>query len=98
MIRASRHAERGCEVSQAEQAGILIVEATSIYDEWPFAPLTSDLHISNLPEELVDQIAKDGVLLYLRPDLRLPAPLAPLTPAAAWRERVHALLTPAISA
>ncbi len=87
-----------CDWERRDQGSDVIVEASSIEDVWPFSPLRTNLQVSNLPAELLDQIAQDGVLLYLRPGLQLPATLQSLRSYADWREQVQRLLQQPISA
>lgn len=70
----------------------LILEATSAEDEWPLAPYVTDLSGSDLPPALLRNIARDGVLLYCRPGVVLPPPLAKVRPYGVWRELAQALL------
>jgi hypothetical protein len=77
---------------QDRQGFFLILEATSAADEWPFAPFVTDLEGSDLSPALVKNIARDGVLLYCRPELALPPALAKVHPYRTWQKRVQALL------
>jgi DMSO/TMAO reductase YedYZ molybdopterin-dependent catalytic subunit len=87
-----------CDWERRSQAGAIVVEASSVYDVWPFSPLRTDLQASNLPEELLEQIARDGVLLYLRPGVQLPAPLQSIRPYEQWRREVERLVQQPVSA
>lgn len=87
-----------CDWEQRSQAGAVVVEASSVYDVWPFSPLQTDLQAGNLPEELLQQIAQDGVLLYLRPGVQLPAVLQPIRLYEQWREQVERLVQQPVSA
>ncbi|HEY7349715.1 MAG TPA: nucleotidyltransferase domain-containing protein [Ktedonobacterales bacterium] len=87
-----------CDWEQRSQASAIVVEASSIYDVWPFSPLRTDLQASNLPADLLDQVAQDGILLYLRPGLQLPAALQSLRPYEHWLGQVERLLHQPISA
>jgi hypothetical protein len=77
---------------QRDRGVYLIVEARGVDDEWSFASLVSDLQISNLSPDLIANIARDGVLLYQREGVALPAALAHLQPYESWLKRVDALL------
>jgi predicted nucleotidyltransferase len=59
--------------------------------EWPFISLVEQ-QVSDLPPALLKNIARDGVLLYLRQDMPLPPPLAHLLPYETWRKRIETLL------
>jgi hypothetical protein len=87
-----------CDWERRDQGRDLIVEVSSIYDVWPLSPLRTDLQARNLPEELLEQIAQDGVLLYLRPGLQLPAALQSIQPYEQWRGQVERLVQQPISA
>lgn len=77
---------------QQDRGVYLIVEATSEYDEWPFATLVSDLQGSDLSPALLTNIAREGVLLYQREGTALPPTLANLLPYEAWLRKVQTLL------
>jgi hypothetical protein len=59
--------------------------------EWPFISVVEQ-RASDLPPALLENIARDGVLLYQRQDAPLPPPLTRLLPYETWRMRVEALL------
>jgi hypothetical protein len=80
------------------QVSALIVEASSIHDIWPFSPLRTTLQVGNLPLDLLEQIAQDGVLLYLRPGVPLPPVLRSIHSFEHWRTRVEHLLQQPVSA
>jgi predicted nucleotidyltransferase len=81
---------------QAEEASgrgmYMIVEATSPEEEWPLAPQVTDLGASDLPIDLLNNIAKDGVLLYQGEGTALPGAMAELTPYEHWVARVENLM------
>jgi hypothetical protein len=87
-----------CDWERKSQEWALVVEASSVYDVWPFSPLQTDLQASNLPSDLLEQVAQDGVLLYLRPGLQLPAVLQSIRPYEDWRGHVQRLVRQPISA
>lgn len=87
-----------CDWERKSQEWALVVEASSVYDVWPFSPLQTDLQASNLPEDLLEQVAQDGVLLYLRPGLQLPAVLQSIRPYEQWRAQVERLVQQPVSA
>jgi predicted nucleotidyltransferase len=58
--------------------------------EWPFISMVEE--VGELPPALLENIARDGVLLYQRQDVPLPAALSKLLPYEAWRKRVEAML------
>lgn len=87
-----------CDWERRDQGRDLIVEVSSIYDVWPFSPLQTDLQASNLPGELLEQVAQDGVLLYLRPGLQLPAALQSIRSYEQWRGQVECLVQQTVSA
>lgn len=47
---------------------------------------------SDLDEDFLANVARDGVLLYQQEGTPLPPALAGLQPFSAWQERVNALL------
>jgi hypothetical protein len=78
-----------------ERAGIgmaLFADLTRPDQEWSFIPVVSDLSGSDLPEALLTTIAHDGVLVYQRPGVVLPQPLAQVRPYADWLAQVQLLL------
>ncbi len=86
-----------CDWERKRQEWMLVVEASSVDDVWPFSPLQTDLQASNLPEDLLEQVAQDGVLLYLRPGVQLPAVLRSIRPYEAWRGQVERLVQQPVS-
>jgi hypothetical protein len=70
----------------------LLGAATRPGEEWGLIPVVSNLKGSDLPEALLANIARDGVLVYQQPGAMLPPALAHLPTYAQWRERVQQLL------
>jgi predicted nucleotidyltransferase len=87
-----------CDWEQRSQGSAVVVEASSIEDVWPFSPMRTDLQATNLPEDLLEQIAQDGVLLSLRPGLQLPAALQSIQTYEQWHGQVQRLVQLPISA
>lgn len=88
-----REPQRFNKEEEDERRGFaLILDATSAHDEWPFAPYVTDLAASDLPPALLNNVARDGVLLYSRPGMALPPALAKVRSYQDWQEQVQALL------
>jgi predicted nucleotidyltransferase len=65
--------------------------------DWGVSTVTGDAEASDLDDDFVSIVGREGVLLYLRPGMEPPAALAHLTPFAVWAERVSALLDRCLS-
>jgi hypothetical protein len=61
--------------------------------EWPFISIVEE-QMSDLPPALLENIARDGVLLYQRQGVSSPASLVQFLPYETWRKQVEALLLP----
>lgn len=59
---------------------------------WTFSGMLGNAQASDLDEDFLANVARDGVLLYQQEGTPLPPTLADLQPFSVWLERVNALL------
>lgn len=62
------------------------------WGSWTFSGMLGNAQASDLDDDFLANVARDGVLLYQQEGTPLPPALAGLQPFSAWLERVNALL------
>lgn len=59
---------------------------------WPFSIVDGDAQASDLDPDFLENVARDGVLLYQQEGVSLPVALRSLQPYEHWLKRVEALM------